>query len=225
MSVHSCECAQQSSPTRREGETPVTYLVIVLQLVVAIATAWAALATRSQAKVTEKAFQHGLRTLVHAEWRLDQDCPGQLTIVASISETAGVLTEVRAWSIDLQIVREPDGYISTTHLDGRHLHGDVTADACIEVKYRDPFELAIHKPSGLFAVVEVTLTVSAVGVDDPRVWTMRSNVRREAHGFTISSSRPVPTSLVERKPGVRRRLADQWNKWEAWNDRFRGPQA
>ena len=202
-------------------DQPLNIAVIVLQLVVALATIAAALATRSQAKVTERAFQQGLRTLLRTRWEVKQIRPDLAAVTCSIGETAGVLTEVRDYDIDIRFARHPDRYSAIDHLDGKLLHQDEEISAVVAIKFYD-----LATPDfGPLADVDVRLTVSAVGTDDPRVWTLSAAVRYDDGQLVAIGTRSIPAALVDSSPRLRQRVADRWAKWEAWNDRFRAPKA
>ena len=195
----------------------------VLQLLVAVATMAAALATRKQAKISEKTLLLGLRPLVSAEWSISTVSLDHVTLVATIREITGVFAELRkaharVWFVDSQ----PD-QTRTKDYSNAVLHKNELLET-----FAVPIDLRkVSHRIGPIAFVDLTLTVSAAGVDDPRIWRMDCHLNGADPGkpfrFTVTAMPVTAGALHDKKQRFRKHLADRWRRWEAWNDRFRGP--
>ena len=200
---------------------PVDYIVIGLQLVVALATIAAALATRRQAKNTERALLLRMRPLIRADWSVISQGQFQATLAATVSETAGVPTELRGAHTRVLFMNDFGEDTRSLNLSGTLLHG--TASTATVPFYVD-LNRAGTRGFGHFVTAELTLTVCAVGIEEPHTWKMEGYVSDAGNGrITISAMPGAACTLMRResKPTPFHRLAELWGRWEAWNERCR----
>ena len=198
---------------------PVDYIVIGLQLVVAIATAAAALATRRQAKVTQKALLLRMQPRICADWKVISQGAFRATLAATVSETAGVLTELRRAHTRILFMNDFGEDTRSLDLSGTLLHGD---ESTAIVPFYVDLDRAGTRGFGHFVTVELTLTVCAVGIEEPHTWKMEGYVSDAGHGAITVSGMPGATrTLMKREPTPSQRLAELWRRWEAWNERCR----
>lgn len=200
---------------------PVSYIVIGLQLVVAIATAAAALATRRQAKITEKTLLLSMRPLIRADWKVISQGQFRATLAATVSETAGVPTELRRAHTRVVFMNDFGEDTRSLDLSGTLLHG---TESTPTVPFYVDLDRAGTRGFGHFVTLELTLTVCAVGIEEPHTWKMEAYVSDAGHGeITVSAMPGAVCTLITRKskPTPSQRLAELWRRWEAWNERCR----
>ena len=197
-------------------ESVADYILIVLQMVLASATIWAALATRRQARINEQTLRVRLHPRIRANWAIYQRT-SSATVEVTIRETAGVETELRqaracvSYTQDGEDMHEPD-------LEGRLVHGD---ESTVTVPVEIDFSRAGTRGFGHFAMVELTLTVCAVVVDDPRVWTMVAHIGDDGDGRIVVSPMPSTSQVLNPKLSLRARLTKMGAVWDAFVERCR----
>ncbi|MXY25359.1 MAG: hypothetical protein F4Y45_12650 [Acidobacteria bacterium] len=103
-------------------------------------------------------------------------------------------------------------------LEGHLLHGE---ESTVIVPVEIDFYPVGTRGFGPFASVELTLTVCAVVVDDPRVWTMVADLREDGNGRIVVDSMPPTSQALNPKLGPRARLTKVGVAWDAFVERCR----
>ena len=197
---------------------PTNYILIVLQMVLAIATIATALFTAWQARINQKALLLRLQPLIRADWKLLNQGQFRAALAVTISETAGVPTELRRADTHVRFAQNGDEERSLD-LRGTVLHGKEAT--CTVPVYID-LNRAGTRGFGHFATADVALTVSAFGIDDPRIWKVEAYLSDSGNGAITVSPMPGATHVLRiRKPSLRQRFAKLGKEWDAFNKKCR----
>lgn len=172
------------------------------------------------AETTARELLLSRRPLIRVSWEVGSQARGRLLLIATVTEVAGVHTELRrpceACVDDLvgQPIRKARVAVSGNLLSGT----ESPARVLVPVELRRGGARV-----GPVASIRVTLTVSAVGVDDPHDWDVECLLYGDDGAFEVFSSPPRPKAGDRTQAqGLFRRIADCWARWQALNDRIRG---
>lgn len=203
-----------------------TFVVAVLALIANFGLFWvnlrAANAAKHNAETATKEFLLNRRPLIATTWRVRRATREHVLLVVTVREVAGVPTELRRAETEVEPVGGGPLQRRTQDFTDAVLSGtEFTRDVGVGVDLRG-FEVPGFDR---MATINVKLTLSAVGVDDPQEWRVDSFLEEDDGEFKVMNQPPRPHRIQPTKKGFFQRCREACQRWAEWNERFRGPGA
>ena len=149
----------------------------------------AANAAKLNAEIAKKEFLASRRSLIRTEWQVRRNTREHVLLVVTVSEVAGVQTELRRAETEVEPIGGGASQRRTRDFTGAVLSGtEFTKDVGVSVDLRG-FE---DPGPDRMAMINLKLTLSAVGVDDPQEWRVSSFLEEDDGEFTVTPQPPTP---------------------------------